>query len=64
MFEIVTDHFVGMSRTSILDDKIPGCPYGDLVCHMTRENELAIIPSNLDLHMINIPSSIFRCVWH
>ena len=62
VFQIITNLFLCMFGAAIVDDQISGSSNRDLVCNMTRQDELAIVPSNFDLFEVNIPYAVGKPV--
>jgi hypothetical protein len=52
VLQIITDGLFGVFWTTVPDDQVPCSTDTNLVCNMGWQNELAIIPSNLNLQTL------------
>lgn len=50
MFQVVTNHFLSVFRAAIVDHEVPRGPSGNLIGNVAWEDELTIIPANLNLY--------------
>lgn len=61
VLQVISNGFFGVSRIAVLDYQISCGSNGNFVGNMSRQDELAIVPSNLNLLIISImpvPDSI------
>ena len=53
VLEVVPDHFLVMLRGAILNDQVSGGTDGYLVSDMARQDELTIVPANVNLAAVS-----------
>jgi hypothetical protein len=49
VLKVVTNSFFRVSGTGVSDDQIPGGTDSNLICYVTWKDELAVVPTNLNL---------------
>ena len=49
VLKIVSDHFLGVLWSSVQNDQVPGSTDGNLIGYVARQDELTLVPTNLDL---------------
>jgi hypothetical protein len=53
VLQIIPDSLLGMFWTAVSDDQVSRSTNANLVCNMRRQNELAIVPSNVNLEDVS-----------
>ena len=54
MLKIVSNDFLRMLGIVVENDQVPSSTSGDFVCNMSRKDELALVPTDLDLVIVSI----------
>jgi hypothetical protein len=53
VIKILSNNLLGVSWAAVVNNKIPGSANSNLVCNMTREDELTVIPANFNLESVS-----------
>lgn len=60
MIEILTNAVFRDPRITAAEDEVPGGANADLAGYMTRQDELAVIPSYVDLFAVSVTSYVLQ----